>query len=355
MSQPSLSIVQRLPEAVELNTLRLTGAFGARPFTVGDAAEVGISRSQLRTCLAHGKLDNAGKGLFLVRDLAEEETDRNLPKCEAALRRVTGSVISHESAALMHGLAFGRRLPRKASDHVFLTVDGSHKKSASAYTVSGSTLRDSDVTTEFGLPVTSIARTVVDVARVQKLPDAVMVMDSGLRRLIADSLISNDLWMDVREAVHDPALVNAARAIVEEVLSGMKGRKGVPFAMAALRCAHPGSESAFESGSRYNAYALGIPTALIGWPVQGASGRWYYADFLWPDQMLIGEADGAMKYATGDPARLIAEKEREDDLRAAGFDFARWPWHEGIVAPHLMSAKIDRKLRERSKTPGNWR
>ena len=61
--------------------------------------------------------------------------------------------------------------------------------------------------------------------------------------------------------------------------------------------------------------------------LRGASGREYVVDFLWRDRGLIGEADGMSKYGrTAEEIRrtMRAEKERQADLEAAGWRFARW-------------------------------
>jgi len=70
-----------------------------------------------------------------------------------------------------------------------------------------------------------------------------------------------------------------------------------------------------------------LPRPEVAFPVQGASGRWYYADFAWPDRGILGEADGLAKYGQ-DPDvvrhRLRAERARQRDLEAAGWTVVRW-------------------------------
>ncbi len=62
-----------------------------------------------------------------------------------------------------------------------------------------------------------------------------------------------------------------------------------------------------------------------------ADGRDAFTDFFWPDHLHIGEFDGAGKYR--DPAllqdrtpeeALLAEKDREDELRRQVDAFSRW-------------------------------
>src|SRR5262245_7221977 len=48
------------------------------------------------------------------------------------------------------------------------------------------------------------------------------------------------------------------------------------------------------------------------------------ADFCWPRHRTLGEVDGNVKYASGDPKVLFDEKLREDALRGQGWELVRW-------------------------------
>ncbi|MFM7211917.1 MAG: DUF559 domain-containing protein, partial [Actinomycetota bacterium] len=67
-----------------------------------------------------------------------------------------------------------------------------------------------------------------------------------------------------------------------------------------------------------------------------------YADMAWPDHKVIGEADGLLKYQ--DRSDLIAEKAREDRLRAQGWIVVRWTWDEMLRRPHVVIARIVRAM-----------
>ncbi len=58
--------------------------------------------------------------------------------------------------------------------------------------------------------------------------------------------------------------------------------------------------------------------------------------------MLI-EFDGRMKYASGDPSVLWAEKRREDRLREAGYIVIRVTWAD-LKEPARIVARIRRAL-----------
>ncbi|MEI8083358.1 MAG: hypothetical protein WCI74_16090, partial [Actinomycetes bacterium] len=173
--------------------------------------------------------------------------------------------------------------------------------------------------------------------------DGLIAVDSAVRRLVGDVLAGSQDSVDLRDAVHDPNHVGPAVAELRRAVSGMKGWKGVGYARQAIALANPAAESALESVSRFNACVAGLPPALIGWPVFGESGKRYWADFLWKKSMVIGEADGRLKYGL-DPAVLFAEKEREDDLRRAGYTVVRWTWRDTIGQPSPMVRRLSAVL-----------
>jgi very-short-patch-repair endonuclease len=63
----------------------------------------------------------------------------------------------------------------------------------------------------------------------------------------------------------------------------------------------------------------------------------------WPGLGVIGEADGVMKYGSADD--LIAEKAREDRLRALGLMVVRWTWDEIRANPAQVAERIRRAAR----------
>ena len=67
-----------------------------------------------------------------------------------------------------------------------------------------------------------------------------------------------------------------------------------------------------------------------------------YPDFLWPDVMLVGECDGAVKYMDG--RSIVEEKQREQVLRDLGYRIVRWLAREIMTRPGLVVARIERAL-----------
>ena len=65
-----------------------------------------------------------------------------------------------------------------------------------------------------------------------------------------------------------------------------------------------------------------------------------YPDCYWPEQRLIGEADGAVKYAEANG--YVNEKEREQILRDHDFRFVRWLGKQIMGTP--ITGRIARAL-----------
>jgi len=85
----------------------------------------------------------------------------------------------------------------------------------------------------------------------------------------------------------------------------------------------------------------GLPTPELQFPIRTSTGT-YYPDFYWPEHHLIGECDGMVKYT--DPAALVAEKVREDSLRALGNRFVRWLGREVMATPGVVVGRVSRAL-----------
>ncbi len=86
----------------------------------------------------------------------------------------------------------------------------------------------------------------------------------------------------------------------------------------------------------------GLPTPMLQQEFRDHRGLIGIVDFWWPEFGLIGEFDGLGKYtreemlAGRSPAEaVVAEKLREDRLRALGPRVVRWGWETAISPPRL--------------------
>ncbi len=162
-----------------------------------------------------------------------------------------------------------------------------------------------------GLLVTSVARTVVDLAREDPLESALAAADYAL---------------------HEGMCTTAElRAEVDALPKGARGRR---MAQRVVALADGDCESVGESLSRARMFQLGVARPQLQVEFVDADGLIGRTDFWWDELMLIGEFDGRSKYRV-DPQMapeeasevLWKEKRREDRLRAGGHRrVVRWVW-----------------------------
>lgn len=162
------------------------------------------------------------------------------------------------------------------------------------------------VTQRRGVPVTSVARTVVDLARTLPFAEGVAVADSALR----DKTTPEELAAVLARCARWPGIQQARR-------------------VAAF--ADPRAESVLESISRAAFHELGLPPPELQVWVGDEDEIVGRVDFLWREHRTIAEADGAIKY-TG-PAKALAQLNRDARLRAAGFEVVHFTWPEITRVP----------------------
>lgn len=242
---------------------------------------------------------------------------------EAAFAELgSGTVVSHLSAAVIHGLPVPSRLlgqvwvTRRTPGH------GDHRVRLRS---SESNLEDDDIVEVDGIRVTSAERTAADVARVVPYEWAVAIMDAYLR------------------AAADP---DARPAMFARIDSEAR-RRGNVRARAATGFADPLAESPGESISRVIFASQGLPKPVLQYEVWDSGRLVGRSDFAWEECRTLGEFDGAVKYAgvldgATDPASVIMEeKRREQHFRDSGFWVTRWEWRE-LQDPASLARQIRR-------------
>jgi hypothetical protein len=233
------------------------------------------------------------------------------------------AVVSHQSAAVLHGLPLWdvpldrvhvtRRPPAWNDVSRVLFVHVGH-------------LDDDEIVEVRGLPVTSPARTAVDLARALPFDHAVVLLDAALHAGVC------------------------TEAALTDGLGRCIGRPGARAAGRAVRFADGRSESVGESRSRIVLRALRVAPTALQFPVRTVEGALLgRADFAWEDRRVIGEFDGRIKYGRllrpgqepGDA--VFEEKRREDAIRDGGWGVVRWTWRD-LDAPGRLGARIQRAL-----------
>jgi hypothetical protein len=298
---------------------RLTADLGPGPWRLRDVRATGWTDAAVRAAMAAGRVVRPRRGVVALPGASDTDPRHDI---RAALL-VAGpyAVVSHDSAVRWHELW----QPRLMSPLVHLTVPGEPGRVDRGVRIHRSALPAELVTTTHGWPVTTLARTAADAARGRPLIDAAALVDSAARRILeVDHGFSPRGLRETEHREHRRDLVVAALNEAAESVAGWPGSRVLQRAIALVE---PLSESAFETWSRVWIHASALPRPEVAFAVQGASGRWYYSDFGWPEHGVLGEADGIGKYGT-DPAHvaraLRAERLRQRDLEDADWTVMRW-------------------------------
>lgn len=135
--------------------------------------------------------------------------------------------------------------------------------------------------------------------------------------------------------LHDGAVTPAGLA---RAAAAGSFNHGTPLVRAVLDLASPFSESAGETRSRWVMRLCGLPAPREQVEIYDAEGVLVArVDFLFEEERVVVEFDGRLKYS--DPADLWAEKQREDRLRALGYEVVRLTWDD-LARPEVVGRKI---------------
>ena len=259
--------------------------------------------------------------------LTPDERYRARVRAAAALAKDL-LLVSHASSAALWRLPWIDPWPRQV--HVIVdSTPGGRSSSALVRHTLGS---PADFTTIDGIAVTSLAQTVVDVARSHPFALAVAVADAALRR--------------TQHPIDGVPRTSLTRDDLVATLEAVPLRQGTAMARRVIEFADGNADRPGESVSRVNMALARLPMPELQVPIYGASGRRWTVDFWWPEFNLIGEFDGIGKYTEPEFLRgrtpeqaLIDEKDREDDLRATGRRMSRWRWNTA-KSPTLLKRKL---------------
>jgi hypothetical protein len=285
-----------------------------------DQLEPDSSRRQLARSAHDGALERIERGVYVPRDRWESLNLR-----ERYLARVVGvaetrrnrPVLSHWSAAAMHGLPMLGPWPTQVHITAGPAATG---RSRNGVAVHATRVPDDDVVEVGGLLVTSLARTVLDLAGAASFMAAVV---------FADHVIHTD-----RFGRTPPLLI---REDLEAAWERARPLRAHARTRAVIEFAETRSDTPIESVSRVNMRVIGVPRPALQVSFYDDRGHIGDSDFSWEAFHTVGEADGENKYLDA-AARggltaeqvLLAEKYREDRIRALPRRFVRWPWKVAI-------------------------
>ena len=269
--------------------------------TLAQLRSFGLGPSAVRNRAATGRLHRVHRGVYAVGHPVLGIEGRWLA---AVLACGPDAVLSHCSAAALWGL---RPTARTAIDVTAPGRPGSGRRGIDAH--SAATVVPADRTTARGIPCTTVARTLLDLAE--------SLDRRGLERAF-----------DQAEVLHVLDLL-----ALQDVLDRAAGRRGAALLASVLAEHRPGDTlTRSELEERFFAICrtAGIPSPRVNVPV-GEADRAVEVDFCWPDHRLIVETDGHATHGT----RTAFERDRSRDRRllVAGWRVARFTWRQVTREP----------------------
>ncbi len=299
--------------------------------TTAELLSAGVSAGRIRRLVRDGVLDRLRPGVYVsgatvtalvqnARDERARQAGEHLLRVATALA-VTGSPAagSHRSAARIYGLGLVGRGPESVTEITRSPGERAGHANRAGVLAHIAALPTDHVVSYRGVRLTSVPRTVIDLARTLPFAQGVAVADSALH---AGLTSKSELATVIAECPRWPGLQRA--------------REVTAFSDAR-------SESVLESLSRAAFHQAGLPPPdLQVWVGDDGEviGR---VDFLWRRHRTIGEADGTLKYET--PARARTQLERDARLRAAGYEVVHFTWPLITRAPAQVIEEIQQAFR----------
>lgn len=268
---------------------------------------LGLSKRTIDRWVSLGRLHRVHRGVYAV---GRPVTTRRGRYMAAILACGSGALLSHRSAASLWDLRPHGRTP--------IDVSSSRR---TGYRLAGIelhrtlTLAADDATAIDRIPVTGVARTLLDLAE---------VIDSrSLERAVERAEVLR---------VFDLKAIDA-------VLGRANGRRGTGSLTAVLKRIGPPPPTRSELERRFVDLCrdAALPSPRVNSRID-LGDRALEVDFLWPDAHLIVEADGFETHATH--AQFERDRRRDQRLTLAGYRVIRVTWRQLEDAPHHVSGMI---------------
>ena len=287
----------------------------------------GWTYAEIRQRVRDGALHRLARGSYSDQNPAQLTAEERHLQLVAGLRAglAESSVLSHASAGVLHELW----LPAEQLTRVHVARRDARDSQGRrvhihplAERAGVEILQQAD---DPPIQLTDLLTTTLALVSTLDLPAAVAVADSALRK-------------------------GLDRAVALAAVAEWKPRPGRRRARLALEFADKLSESAGESRSRWLMHELGLPAPVLQQDFANDDGQWIArVDFWWPEQGVIGEFDGRVKYGRLlRPGQRIedvieAERERERALQNLGHWVTRWMWRS-LDVPSEFRRQLRRAL-----------
>jgi very-short-patch-repair endonuclease len=266
----------------------------------------GISPGAIATRLNRHQLHQLHRGVYAVGHTALVPLAREMA---AVLACGPGAALSHWSAAWLW------RLLALASGPIDVTVPRSNRRRPGLHVHRSRSLAPEDTKIHRGIPVTSPARTLLDLAEVASARELERAFDEALTQRLTTR----------------PALV----ALVER----SQGHRGTGKLRALVNRGEEPALTRSEAEERFLAILreAGLPTPEVNTYVAR-----HLVDFLWRECSLVVEVDGYRFHSSR--SAFERDRVRDAELDAAGFRVIRVTWRQLVQEPMAVVARIARAL-----------
>lgn len=285
-----------------------------RVFSTAHAEQAGIPSLRLTQLARRRRLTHLTRGYWSTTRPETPEEAHLLTTLAILRRHVRASAATAHSALVLRGL------PVVGCDLSLVHVQ-----------------RDSSPTTRHGRDFTIHVReaTVTPVTRPPVVTEDVLCVDLAAAIVLTGVLATPGAALVAADAAVRQGLVTVQQV---EMAAGerYRGAKGISLVRRALADVDGRRESPGESLTAQVCAGLGFELEPQVWV-----GPWR-VDFVVKGTKVIIEFDGMVKY--GEQADLVAEKRREDDLRARGYVVVRLVWAD-LHSPARVRAKVETGLR----------
>jgi very-short-patch-repair endonuclease len=275
-------------------------------------AAIGIGDAMTHDRVRRGQLVRLHRGVYAV---GHRHLRREARWLAAVLAAGPGAALSHRDAAALHGL-------QRPGSHrrIEVTTTGRASSSDRIRVYATTTLDAEDLTTRDGIPVTTVARTLIDLAGTVSPTQLARAMNEAERLGLFDL------------TAVEGALERTARR---------KGR-GHAAMRSALQEARTVRIHLTNSELEARFLALVVENDLPQ-PTLNANVNGMQVDAVWREHKLAVELDGYAYHDT--PAAFQTDRDRGNDLARAGYTLLRFTHGHVVRRPDEVAARVAEMLR----------
>lgn len=267
---------------------------------------MGLGRYAIGHRLECGRFHALHRGVYAVGHSAVSREGRWMA---AVLVTGPGAALSHRSAATIWGVHVSTRTRVEVTAERQCT-------SRPGVEVHRSRLSPDEVTAVDGIPVTTVPRTLLDLATVLGRREVARAANEAEARQLADPLSLGDL------------------------VARYPRRRGIATIKAILADGRIGATvTRSELEGRFLAFLgdAGLPRPEVNVSLQ-LRGNWIEVDCLWRGQRLVIELDGMATHGTA--ASFVGDRSRDRVLQSAGWRVVRITWRQLHDEPDVVEADL---------------